>query len=1250
MQPSHAQTRCLSCPRSGVNCDNPEAVEVQSGFYIAANTSLGINATSVVVWQCAQHRSCLGGLAHGDHSCAPGHSGPLCGTCTAGFYRGLLRCEPCETTANESRLGTRNSFILAALAWLVGALSACQYLRNDGASGSRPCCTLACGTCDRAVLRLRRLLRLIGQRMISGAGLVRIGVGYCQTVGVFRRLLRVQWPRQFFAFLQALDKLSPDVVSLVPAECVADRSINFLMQLIATLAMPILSMLLLALLGMVVAPGAGRWHPREGPCKLMVALSNWPQVWDLASWAVLLQYPTIARKTVQAFDCIPYEDDWLLRSDPTLSCRTAEWYLSAAMAALGIAFYCIGIPLMAMLVARRQIRQGSNRSARRRLVHVLTRSYRDEVAWFMEGVDLLRKFLLTGVIHFVAPNSRLQLVFGAVVGLFFLLLDQELLPFKSQSCGTVQTAAHLQLLFTYMVAHLFFVGDQETQASLPSSIRSDTWGFLIIAANSGSFLLILLACTRGLTRITTELTGEQLVFNDGTPVDLLPPQEDSGYHLFLSHVWAHGQDVAASLKSSLRGMLPSSSIFLDVVHLGLHAVTHSSTIALSLHPALLAHYLLKSLTNKHAHLYAQDDLFDVSKLEVHIDQSDAVLIVVTDKYLSSYNCRRELTAAMRFKHLGKPLILLRESDEAKGATTVARLRAELADLKLAGKFGGTTSQQEEEGRQQLQAAERLIRALEVTQPGVTVIQYHREKHLRLAALKTIAATLYLDNMQHHSAAAVPFNCGSNTSANSRLRQLAVWTPLQTLHGLRLHHEEQPPRLSQQAAVYMNSRYRSLQRPDSNLSYFDEVEAALSLYGIRVVEQPLDVLPTVLLLCPDAFADTRISWMIRHTVQKRSETNKRFSSRRSTSSAGTNTEAPPLLALYCTCVPFAFYLDSCPFDLKELGIFRYLFNKWPAGELLQLATACIVAQSLQGHLDAHRTAIDVALQCIELGAEAPDVDSWQSESPRLPSRSSAGMPDGIDGDNQTSTSPGISGSSEGAGQASLQTMGKNGHGGTTDYIEPARLPAPGTFSAAQRFTADDGKKLAASLGDRRQRHARFADVTRSHPAHHTNDSGKPSTWNAPPTDRGGDCSSRREGTAARCGSMTRRLHMGDHTLESDELSMRDAPPTHRGLGSATTRGDAAAKCGSSRRRSHLGDHTLESDELSMRDAPPTHRGLGSATTRGGTAAPARRGSLTWLKPSQGSTTVRRRSLTWLKEVAAARKRSEGPCADADRVRL
>ena len=609
----------------------------------------------------------------------------------------------------------------------------------------------------------------------------------------------------------------------------------------------------------------------------------------------------------------------------------------------------------------------------------------------------------------------------------------------------------------------------------------------------------------------------------------------------------------------------------------------------------------------------------MSKLEAHIDQSDAVLIVVTDKYLSSYNCRRELAAAMRFRHLGKPLILLRESDETKGATSVTRLHAELADLKLAGKFSGTTLQQEEEGRLQLQAAEQFIRALEVPQPGVTVIQYHREKHLRLAALKTIAATIYVENAQHHSAVATSYNCGSTTNANSRLRQLANWTPQQTLSELRLYNEKPPPPLRQQAAVYMNSRYRAVRRPESAMSYFDEVAASLRLYGIQVVAQPLGVLPTVVLLFPDSFSDTRIAWMIRRSFQKHTEMGKRLTSRFSSSRVETITDAPPLIALYCTSVPFSFYLDSCPSDLKELGIFRYLYNKWPDGELLQLATACIVAESLQGHLDAHRTAIDVALQSMELDTEAAEADRWQSESPRSPSRSSVGITDRMDGEDQSSfrspntnrqgaasTSQEISDSSEGAGQTSLQpNKTKKGHGEATDYIEPVRLPAPGHISAARHYTKQEGKKRAASPGGHRQCHARFADMTRSHLAHRTDhDSSKQSTCNAPPSDCSDDCSSMREGGAARCGSLARRSHLGDHTCVSDELSMRDAPPTHRGLSSATTR-----------------------------------------------AAPAaRRGSLTRPKQSQGGAAVRRRSLTCLKEVVAARKRSDGSCADAHRAHL
>ena len=486
---------------------------------------------------------------------------------------------------------------------------------------------------------------------------------------------------------------------------------------------------------------------------------------------------------------------------------------------------------------------------------------------------------------------------------------------------------------------------------------------------------------------------------------------------------------------------------------------------------------------------------------MHIDQSDAVLVVVTDKYLSSYNCRRELAAAMRCKHLGKPLILLLESDETKGATSVTRLRAELADVKLSGKFGGTTSQQEEAGRQQLQAAERFIRAIEVAPPGVTVVRYHREKHLRLAALKTIAATIYRENRELHLAASTDSRSHSNGDS---MPKPAEWTPLQTLHTLRLHNEEEPPTLRKHAAVYMNTRYRSVRRPDSATSYFDEVEAALSLYGIRVVEQPLDVLPIVVLLCPDAFADTRITWMIRHTFQKRSETNKRFS-RRSTDHAGTNVEAPPVLALYCTSVPFAFYLDSCPSDLKELGMFRLLFNKWPDGELLQVATACIVAKSIQGHLTAHGAAIDVAFQWLESGGQISEVDGWQSESPRSSCRLS-GIADDIDGEAQPSS----------------PSTGGNRQSCSFDHVEPARLPAPGNFSPAQPLPLEHRNGPAGSPGGRIRRRVDVAGKAHSH-----------------------------------LDSSTRRSHLGDHTHECNDSSMREGPPTHRGISSAE-RGGATTR--------------------------------------------------------------------------------------------
>ena len=180
----------------------------------------------------------------------------------------------------------------------------------------------------------------------------------------------------------------------------------------------------------------------------------------------------------------------------------------------------------------------------------------------MESIDLMRKFFLAGVIFIMSPDSRLQLWFGKVMSLFFVLLDRKLQPFEMPICGAVQFAVHLQLLVMYLTADLFFVEDADmSRGSVASEYASDNaLSIGLIAANSAAFILIFLASYRGLRRIAVELSGEQLKWSNGSALyleapTLRPAGDGSG--------WAgcDGVDRQAWLGSS-SGSLLLGSLFL----------------------------------------------------------------------------------------------------------------------------------------------------------------------------------------------------------------------------------------------------------------------------------------------------------------------------------------------------------------------------------------------------------------------------------------------------------------------------------------------------------------------------------------------------------------------------------------------------------------------------------------------------------------------------------------------------------------
>ena len=90
---------------------------------------------------------------------------------------------------------------------------------------------------------------------------------------------------------------------------------------------------------------------------------------------------------------------------------------------------------------------------------------------------------------------------------------------------------------------LFYSKDTESSGFSSRYVSDDTLGMGLIAANSVAFLLIFVACWQGLRRIATVLSGERIKWaSDGSPIELQPPQKEDGYHLFLSHVWAHGEE------------------------------------------------------------------------------------------------------------------------------------------------------------------------------------------------------------------------------------------------------------------------------------------------------------------------------------------------------------------------------------------------------------------------------------------------------------------------------------------------------------------------------------------------------------------------------------------------------------------------------------------------------------------------------------------------------------------------------------
>ena len=464
--------------------------------------------------------------------------------------------------------------------------------------------------------------------------IVKVLVSYMQIIDVFPRFSKVVWPSVFVAFLRALDLSKLIGISvwvgdlMLPFECALDIPIDFYARLLLTLLLPLLISSCIFFFAYLV------WRLSGCDAEARRNLLASPAIFNLHLWVALILYPSLCRITLDTFQCVPYQasdnvTESLLYSDPSVKCYTPEWTGWAVVACFGVFIYCIGFPLAAWVLASQH---HTSRSGRRQ-VHLLLSSYKPHY-WFFEPIDLLRKLVLTSIVLLVDPNTKTQLWFGLVSSVAFCCLTIQLAPYRDTVPGLLQMAAQLQVVFNYSSAFLFF----DQNPIFGTAPTNNSAGVLLIVINCTCFALLIIAMILA-ERTRREALGELKVTDaSGRQIDLQPPAVTSGFHLFLSHQWQYGQDQVGTVKNTLQAILPTMRCFLDV-----------------------------------------DSLQDIAKLEAHIAESDVVLIMLTQGYMSSANCLRELRESVR---LQKPMIVLRETDANHGAVSLLALKEEVELLPL----------------------------------------------------------------------------------------------------------------------------------------------------------------------------------------------------------------------------------------------------------------------------------------------------------------------------------------------------------------------------------------------------------------------------------------------------------------------------------------------------------------------------------------------------------------------------------------
>ena len=252
-------------------------------------------------------------------------------------------------------------------------------------------------------------------------------------------------------------------------------------------------------------------------------------------------------------------------------------------------------------------------------------------------VDLLRKLFLASLVLFIniehGSSKLLRLVVASVVSALFLAALALARPFKQSDDLFLACIANLLLTCCFMLGTVVKLCESaayedmcKTLVGFDSARGASAFVIALTAAMLIISLLVVVLKTASAVRMPTI----RLASSGRPPVLELPPE--CHFHGFISHSWGTGQDQTHTVVRRLQLLIPGVRIWLDV-----------------------------------------DNLEDVSRLEESVADAMSFLVFLSAGYFRSFNCRRELYAALGSN---RPFIPIFEADAAKGGASLAVLQAE----------------------------------------------------------------------------------------------------------------------------------------------------------------------------------------------------------------------------------------------------------------------------------------------------------------------------------------------------------------------------------------------------------------------------------------------------------------------------------------------------------------------------------------------------------------------------------------------